>query len=607
MSSKIKYDIKSLDIGIDSKGNMALSGKGNLVTPIQPFSVRVNFGNQHVAPDGSVINEGVVWDCSRLRLVGNEKNSFASCIGGANAIYDYNEYRVKQNSGSYQVIANARNLAKKNNRYELAIFGAISVPGDAENARSAPVTVTVRWGFASTELTVFVCHEMKKLATAIIDFNGLSITLNKGTADDEPFECSPGSEIEIPIYAPYVWCADQDSRPGDNGEYFTESLLPIPEISYIWRNMDTVVTVEGDETEAEALAAAAFGVVASVEMRDYIVGDMQYWRSPQNDVIIGEGYKKRITVRTIDIFGKDHSYPEPDDPKKDNRWKLWIDFGSGIPSAGTGETRTIYRNAWDIDKNNDENNDQYNPPDDQLANYSVENCLVGESAPWFDCSHFGVTWLYYVYDDKGQTRHYGYCLPTGDSVAITNDPDNTMPDDAKGEIVFRKHQTYDGKYTFWINDDVYGRWIHAYPGKPYWSLNENNAMWEIKPDTLDDNGRPYHLIRSPYNNQTSVCFKHNGLLYGVGEYMGEHHGAVYELDTLKAWTVSPCSSAQISVYTDAESPAVDDDYYFYDKESKVKSFAGKIVQVGNSAYSITDKNGVKYYFKEDRSNDEEFE
>ena len=599
--SEIHVEFDSLDIGIDNAGNLAISDNGNLLLPVKPFGITVTFGIQSVAPDGSVTNGDVIWDCTRLRLVSdNEKNSFKSCFASEKTTVDYNEYQISRESGNYSMVGNARNLYSAGDTYGLSIYGAVSIPDNVGRVESAPVTVTVDWGFARTSVHGYICHEMKKLATLTVDFDQLAITLLEGNLSSRPFECEAGSEIKIPIYAPYVWCVDQTNRPGDTGEYFTEDLVPIPNVSYIWKEMDFSVTVEADESEEEALEAAAFGKVTVVEMRDYIVGDAQYWRNEAEDVAIGNGYKKRITVQTIDILGKDHSYPKTAD-----RWKLWIDLGPGIPNLGVGDTRIMYRNAWDTELDNN----GYDAPEDQLAEYSVENCLIGESAPWFDCTHFGVMWLYYVYDDNGSERHYGYCLPTGNSVAITNDPDGTMPDHVKGEIVYREHRTYDGKHTFWINDDVYGTFQAAYPGKPYWSFNENSAMWEIKPDTHDDNERPYHLIRHPFNIQTSVCFEYNGLLYGIGEYMGDHHGAVYELDTLKAWTTPPCSQQTITVYTDSATPKIEEPFYIYDQENEIKTQIGLISEVGNSVYSITDDNGLRYYFKEDRSSakDEEFE
>lgn len=382
----------------------------------------------------------------------------------------------------------------------------------------------------------------------------------------------------VTVVADYGWC------DGGDNVVFVENEIPASG-DFIWLNASNEIFVPGNKTLDEVKKDAAYSTVESVENRDYItVSDGTFFRNAEKDIVVGDGYKRRIRVQTIDILGKDHSYPETAD-----RWKLWIDLGPGIPNLGVGDTRIMYRNAWDTELNDNE----YDAPEDQLAKYSVENCLIGESAPWFNCGHFGVKWLYYVYDDNGSERHYGYCLPTGNSVSITNDPDGTMPDHAKGEIVYREHRTYDGKHTFWINDDPYGTFITAYPGKPYWSFDEYSAMWEIKPDTRDDNGRPYHLIRSPFNTQTSVCFEYNGLLYGFGEYMGDHHGAVYELDTLKAWTVSPCAGDE-TVYTLTDDPAQGDECFYRD-ESGNQTSAGTISVTGEAVYSITSQTGETFY------------
>lgn len=420
---------------------------------------------------------------------------------------------------------------------------------------------------------------------ATVDANGKITALAVGECSItaiSKFDSSISDSIEltvineegeiVTVVADYGWC------DGGDNVVFVENEIPASG-DFIWLNASNEIFVPGNKTLDEVKRDAAYSTVESVENRDYIsIPDGTFFRNAEKDIVIGDGYNDRIALLGMKILGEDDNYPQRIKPD------TWVEYRGGLPS--TGEVRPIYRNVWVPEQNGGESD----PPDDQLAKYSTENCLVENPPVWTDKETFGVKFVYFGRTEDQDLYGYGYMVETGNTVSLTDYPDGYFPPAGESFTTYREYVTWDGKIKCWLGDNAYGNpYIPANPGKPYWHYNDNSGMYEIYPTPYDDNGNWIHTVRAFYAG-TTIC-EYNGKVHSiVGAGL---RGAVYEIDTLKAWTVSPCAGDE-TVYTQTDAPEQGDECFYRD-DSGNQSSAGTISVTGEAAYSITSQTGETFY------------
>jgi hypothetical protein len=272
------------------------------------------------------------------------------------------------------------------------------------------------------------------------------------------------------------------------------------------------------------------------------------------------------------LWGRDDNYNNHEFVEKD----LWVEQNS--TSAFPNETtKRIFKKAYSG------TGDPENP-----AEYELNKCLLSDKPKnYVDTDAVGISTIFYrrVSSDGGAIFAYGYAKKTGNSVSLTNPFFPDLPPD-----VFEEYEVFDGSERRWISGFSTG-YTAALPGKPYWVKDEDSGGYVLKPDNHDEFGQT-HPVKRGYGR---VFLHDDGYYYASARTSNDFglNGYVYELDTLKAWTVSPCAGDE-TVYTLTDDPAQGDECFYRD-DSGNQSSAGTISVTGEAVYSITSQTGETFY------------
>lgn len=341
----------------------------------------------------------------------------------------------------------------------------------------------------------------------------------------------------ITVNANYQWCTD-----GESSSVYTESQEPGAS-GLIWSSVTNTVTLYADKTESEAKEEAALSVIASTESRDYITADgssIRYWRDEESDHI------NDYTTVTLYPAMRMFSISEFTEP---------CIFCEKASSNGT--TGKVYDNAFPTNQT---------VTDDVVREYQLKNQeVIANDLQWI--SDDGT--------DFPDHRFLHRLITDGIKVPL--------------ERTGRKKELQIGSKSDWWEY----RTIPEYSGTAHivwlygecFIINREGGFLDVEPNEDRDGYYSDDLVDS----HSTSWVEFNGKRWYNDEY---RYAWLFDANSYPAWTASPCAEAE-TIYTEAESPAIGDDYGSVVDGTFTAS--GTISATGNAVYSITGENGITYY------------
>lgn len=387
----------------------------------------------------------------------------------------------------------------------------------------------------------------------------------------------------IVVSAPYEWydgAYTEDEAPGIG--------------AYLWGSRETSITPNEGESEDEAKLRFSLGVVIDAVRRDYIVSPAGYvyWRDVEKYGILSY---TPIMVKRASVYGAGMY------ASAENGLMVYCE---GYPNAGWDNTGRVFSKALD-------GYDEWSITNEQILEYSVDNCLIAENIPFETDIHTfaSQTWLFVINwegadrfvrvvertdPDNGEIISLSYdgLYATGESVTLD------VPDSPAAEgysATFYETQTQDGKYKIWLGDSAAGKYFPGLHEKPkvvkktvegiddyYYYTIEPGERYTFPDGTIG--GFWYSCRNTPFNSGGSF------VLDGKGYSVGGDSSWVFNVNPVYAWSLSPCfkgvAGVPETIYTQEEHPVSGSEFGLWDATTKTFTPTDFVAGSGEGIYSL---------------------